>query len=313
MSEPGPASSGPASQGFSSGFVTIVGRPNVGKSTLVNQLVGTKVAITSAKPQTTRTTIRGVRTTASTQIVFLDTPGLHKPRTALGERTNERARASLDEVDVICVVIDATEAIGRGDGFVSELAHAAASPAVLVVNKIDAVNKGAIASQLARAAAELGEFEAYVPLSARTGEGIDALLSELEPRLPEGPRYYPEGVVTDQAELFLAAELLREQLLRVTRDEVPHSITVEVEPIDDLDDGRSHPEDVLRLRAVVRVERDSQKGIVIGREGAVLRDAATAARQELEALLGTRVYLETTVRVDRDWQRRPHALDRLGY
>ncbi|MBM3671290.1 MAG: GTPase Era [Actinobacteria bacterium] len=308
-----PGSQGPAAEGFRSGFVTIVGRPNVGKSTLVNQLVGTKVAITSAKPQTTRTTIRGVRTTSSSQIVFLDTPGLHKPRTALGERTNERARASLDEVDAICVVIDASEPIGRGDGFVCELAHAAASPVVLVVNKIDAANKAAIASHLASAAAELGDFDAFVPVSARTGEGVAALLSELEPRLPEGPQYYPEGVVTDQPELFIAAELLREQLLRVTRDEVPHSITVEVEPIDDLDDDRRHPDDVLRLRAVVRVERDSQKGIVIGRDGSVLKDAATAARHELEALLGTRVFLETAVRVDRDWQRRPHALDRLGY
>ena len=299
--------------GFRSGFVTVVGRPNVGKSTLVNQLVGTLVAITSAKPQTTRTTIRGVRTTPTTQLVLLDTPGLHKPRTALGERTNERARASLDEVDVICVVVDATEPIGLGDGFVSELAHAAATPTVLVVNKIDAASKSAVGGHLGVAAAQLGEFDAYVPLSARTGDGIDALVAELESRLPEGPHYYPDGVVTDQPELFLAGELLREQLLRVTRDEVPHSITVEVEPIDDADDGRQHPADVLRLRAVVRVERDSQKGIVIGHEGAVLRDAATAARLELETLLGARVYLETAVRVDRDWQRRPHALDRLGY
>ncbi|MEX0664771.1 MAG: GTPase Era [Acidimicrobiia bacterium] len=301
------------SLGFRSGFVTVVGRPNVGKSTLVNQLVGSKVAITSSRPQTTRTTIRGVRNTPAHQLVLLDTPGLHRPRTALGERTNERARATLGEVDVICVVIEATEPIGRGDRFVSELAQEATTPAVLVVNKVDAAPKAEVAEHLALAAEKLGDFEAYVPVSALTGDGVDVLAAELESRLPEGPRYYPEGMITDQPELFLAAELLREQLLRVTHDEVPHSITVEVEPLDDDGDDRHHPDDVLRLHAIVRVERDSQKGIVIGRGGALLKEAATAARRELETLLGTRVYLETTVRVERDWQRRPHLLDRLGY
>jgi GTP-binding protein Era len=303
----------PPARGFRSGFVTVIGRPNVGKSTLVNQLVGSKVAITSSKPQTTRTTIRGVRTTPTHQLVLLDTPGLHRPRTALGERTNERARATLGEVDVICVVVDATEAIGRGDRFVSELALEASTPSVLVVNKVDAVRKAAVAEHLARSAEQLGGFDAYFPVSARTGDGVDVLAADLETRLPEGPRFYPEGMVTDQPELFIAAELLREQLLRVTHDEVPHSITVEVEPLDDDGDDRRHPGDVLRLQATVRVERDSQKGIVIGRGGSLLKQAATAARGELETLLGTRVYLETTVRVERDWQRRAHALDRLGY
>jgi GTP-binding protein Era len=297
--------------GFRSGFVTVVGRPNVGKSTLVNRLVGTKVVITSPQPQTTRTTVRGVRNTRTSQLVLLDTPGLHRPRTALGERTNERARATLDEVDVICLVIDATGDVGRGDEFVSELVRGVDTPGVLVVNKIDAASKAAVAEHLAAAVERLGDFEAYVPVSARTGDGVDVLARELEGRLPKGPRYYPEGVVTDQPELFLAAELLREQLLMRTRDEVPHSITIEVEELED--DGGNHPEDVLRLRAIVRVERESQKGIVIGRGGTVLKDAGTAARRELEALLGVRVYLETKVRVERDWQRRPQALDRLGY
>lgn len=298
--------------GFRSGFVTVVGRPNVGKSTLVNRLVGTKVVITSPKPQTTRTTVRGVRNTPTCQLVLLDTPGLHRPRTALGERTNERARATLDEVDVICLVIDATGEVGKGDEFVSELVREVDTPGLLVVNKIDAVSKAVVASHLAAAAQQLGDFEAYVPVSARTGEGVDVLARELEGRLPKGPRYYPEGVVTDQPELFLAAELLREQLLLRTHDEVPHSITIEVEELED-DEGVIHPDDVLRLRAIVRVERESQKGIVIGRGGAMLKDAGTAARRELEALLGVRVYLQTTVRVERDWQRRPQALDRLGY
>jgi GTPase len=309
---------------FRSGFVTLVGRPNVGKSTLVNRIVGAKVAIVSDRPQTTRSQIRGVRTTPDNQIVLLDTPGIHKPRTLLGERTNERALATLAEVDVVSLLVEASTPIGRGDRFIAELVQQVETPKILVVNKIDLTDRRAVAEHLAVAAAELGEFDAYVPLSARTGNGVDALVGELEARLPEGPRYYPEGVTTDQPEMFLAAELLREQLLRMARDELPHAITViaeEIEPDDD--EGRAGEVDegdkaddrdgVLRIRARILVERESQKGIVIGRGGAVLKEAGTRARQELEALLGTRVYLETRVAVERDWQRRAHALDRLGY
>jgi GTPase len=295
--------------GFRSGFVSIVGRPNVGKSTLVNRLVGTKVAIVSDRPQTTRTQIRGVRTTPASQIVLLDTPGVHKPRTMLGERTNERARSTLSEVDVVCVVLEANAPIGRGDAFVADLVREVDTPSILVLNKIDASGRAGVADHLARAT-ELGDFDAYVPLSARTGANVGALVDELEARLPAGPVYYPEGVVTDQPETFLAAELLREKLLRIARDELPHSITVVVEEIEP--DPAADPDDVLRLRARVLVERDSQKGMVIGRRGAVLKEAGTQARQELEALLGTRVYLETVVKVERDWQRRAHSLDRLG-
>ena len=297
---------------FRSGFVTVVGRPNVGKSTLVNRVVGSKVAITSKQPQTTRTNVRGVLTTPTSQLVLLDTPGLHRPRTALGERTNERARTTLAEVDVICMVVEANAPIGRGDAFIADLVRGAETPRVLVVNKVDAASKTDTVVHLAEATERLGEFDAYFPLSARTGDGVDVLVHDLEARLPAGPRYYPEGVVSDQPELFLAAELLREQLLAVTRDEVPHSITVDVEELEDDVDAR-HPADVLRLQATIRVERDSQKGIVIGRGGSVLKQAASAARRELEGLLGVRVYLETTVRVEPDWQRRPHVLDRLGY
>ena len=297
--------------GLRSGFATLVGRPNVGKSTLVNCLVGTKVAITSSRPQTTRTTIRGVRTTPTSQLVLLDTPGLHRPRTALGERTNERARITLGEVDAVLMLVDATGPVGRGDRFVADLVCRVDTPRVLVVNKVDVASKGQVAERLSQAAEFLGSFDAYVPLSARTGEGVDVLVAELEARLPEGPMYYPQGVVSDQPETFLASELMREQLLHVTRDELPHSITVSVEELED--DDVVHPDDVLRLRAVIRVERDSQKGIVIGRGGRVLKEAASAARRELEALLGARVYLETVVRVERDWQRRPQALDRLGF
>jgi GTPase len=301
-------------EGFRSGFVTLVGRPNVGKSTLLNQLVGSKVAIVSDRPQTTRTAIRGVSTTPDDQIVFVDTPGIHKPRTPLGERTNQRAVATLGEVDVICLLVEADAPIGAGDRFVAGLVQQVPTPKLLVVNKIDRAAKPAIAEHLAIAARDLGDFDAYVPLSARTGDGIPALLGEIERRLPEGPRYYPEGTVTDQPETFVAAELVREQLLAVAHDELPHSITVSVEELDDIEPaGDDSGDGILRLRADISVERDSQKGIVIGRGGRVLKDAGTAARQELEALLGVRVYLETRVRVERDWQRRAHALDRLGY
>jgi GTP-binding protein Era len=301
---------------FRSGFVTLVGRPNVGKSTLLNKLVGSKVAIVSERPQTTRTAIRGVRTTTADQIVFVDTPGIHKPRTPLGERTNERAVATLGEVDVVCLLVEADAPIGAGDRFVAGLVQQVQTPKFLVVNKIDRAGKPAIVEHLATSARDLGDFDAYLPLSARTGDGIAALLGEIESRLPEGPRYYPEGTLTDQPETFVAAELVREKLLAVARDELPHSISVSVEEIEDIPDADSDaddPDSILRLRADISVERDSQKGIVIGRGGRVLKDAGTAARQELEALLGVRVYLETRVRVERDWQRRPHALDRLGY
>ncbi len=297
---------------FRSGFATLVGRPNVGKSTLVNALVGAKVTITSPRPQTTRTTVRGVRDTPTSQLVLLDTPGLHRPRTELGARTNAHAHAALADVDVIGLVVEASAPIGPGDRYIADAVHAVDTPAVLVLNKTDAASPAQIAAHLADAQERLGDFAAYIPCSARTRDHIPVLAAELEAHLDAGPRYYPEGTVTDQPETFLAAELVREQLLAVARDELPHSIAVTVEELEpDPDDPAAAP-DVLRLAVDIRVERDSQKGIVIGRRGATLEAAVTAARQELEALLGTRVYLRSRVRVDRDWQRRPDALDRLG-
>ncbi len=301
-----------------SGFVSLVGRPNVGKSTLVNRLVGAKVSIVSNRPQTTRTQIRGVRTTSDSQIVLLDTPGIHRPRTLLGERCNARSTETLAEVDVVCLVIEADAPIGPGDRFIAGLVRDVSTPRLLVVNKVDAATREDVVDHLARATAELGEFDAYVPLSARTGDGVDALVAELESRLPEGPVYYPDGVVSDQPETALVAELVREKLLAIARDELPHSIVVTAEPLEDDDIEQAEGEDtrergeVLRYGVVVRVERDSQKGIVIGKGGSVIRDAGTKARKELETLLGARVYLETKVKVDPDWQRRAHALDRLG-
>jgi GTP-binding protein Era len=294
---------------FRSGFVSLVGRPNVGKSTLLNRMVGRKVSIVSDRPQTTRTQVRGVRTTADTQIVFLDTPGIHKPKTLLGERANERALTTLGEVDVVCFLIEAQAGIGPGDRFVAARLAEIETPVVLAVNKVDVATRDQIVDHLARASGELGDFSAYVPLSARAGDGVDALLGELEQRLPEGPHFYPDGVVSDQPESFIAAELVREQLLAVARDELPHSIAVTAEEIEERETSDGP---LLAVRVVVRVERESQKGIVIGRGGSVLKAAGTAARHELEALLGTRVHLETRVKVDADWQRRPGALDRLG-
>lgn len=291
---------------FRSGFVSLVGRPNVGKSTLCNRLVGAKVAITSSKPQTTRHRIRGVRTTDTSQLVLVDTPGLHRPRTLLGERCNRQSLATLAEVDATCVIVEADAPIGAGDRFVASAVAGAGSPVVVVVNKTDRARPAGIARQLATAAELVPDAVAFVPTSARTGDGVAALAAELEDLLPEGPRYFPEGTVTDQPEAVLIAELLREQLLVGARDELPHSITVTVDEMEDRGD-------LLVVRAVVFVERPSQRGIVIGRGGEGLRRAGTAARRQIEALLGTHVHLETVVRVEADWQRRAHALDRLGF
>jgi GTP-binding protein Era len=297
---------------FRSGFVTLVGRPNVGKSTLLNRLVGQKVSIVSDRPQTTRNQIRGVLALPDGQVVFIDTPGIHKPRTELGRRLNQRSLDTLSAVDVACFLIEANRPIGAGDQFIARVLADLPTPVILVVNKVDATGRGEVAAHLAQAAEGLGDFAAYVPLSALTGDGTEALVAEIAARLPEGPRYYPDDVVTDQPDTLLAAELLREKLLAVAREELPHSLAVTVEEIEERPDSGDRPP-LLAVRAIVRVERDSQKGIVIGRGGAVIKEAGTAARKELEALLGARVHLETHVKVDKDWQRRPEALDRLGY
>jgi GTP-binding protein Era len=277
-----------------SGFVTLVGRPNVGKSTLVNQIVGTKVAITSDKPQTTRTRIMGVLTRPGAQIVFVDTPGIHKPRTLLGERLNATATDATSGVDVVCLVVDATAPIGPGDRFVAERVP---SDAVIVVNKTDAASPDEVLQQLAKAAEQL-DRSAYFPVSAVTGAGVDALLDEIVSRLPDGPAWYPLDTVTDVPEAFWVAELVREQLLAVTNDEVPHSIACRVVEWE-------WP----RIRVEILVERDSQKGIVIGRKGSVLKQVGIAVREQLPE----GAFLELFVKVDKDWQRRSQALDRLGF
>ena len=276
-----------------SGFVTLVGRPNVGKSTLVNRIVGTKVSIVSDKPQTTRTQVRGVLNRADAQAVIVDTPGVHRPRTALGERLNQTANAAASEVDVVVVVLDATAPFGPGDRFV---AGRSGRDAVVAVSKIDIASPAQVLSQLA-AAGQL-ELAAYFPVSGVTGEGVDELVEALIERLPEGPRYFPRDMVTDVPEAFWIAELVREQLLAIVRDELPHSIACRVTEYE-------WP----RIRCEVLVERESQKGIVIGAGGSVLKDAGTAVRRQLPA----GAHLELVVKVDKDWQSRPRALERLGY
>jgi GTP-binding protein Era len=287
-----------------SGFVAVVGRPNVGKSSLVNALVGDKVAITSPRPQTTRNTIRGILDADDLQIVLVDTPGLHRPRTALGERLNRLVEGSLAESDAVVLVLDATQRIGPGDRLIAGRLTEAGTPVVVVVNKVDIATKGAVTEQLAEAA-EWG-FAAYVPLSALRGENLGPLVTELRGLLTEGPAFFPPGTRTDQPEEFLIGELIREKFLARLRDELPHSLAVDLAEIVTQENG------VVRVSARLIVERDSQKGIVIGKEGSLLQEAGTEARSEIEALLGAQVFLDLRVRVEKDWQRRPQMIKRLG-
>jgi GTP-binding protein Era len=291
---------------FRSGIVAIVGRPNVGKSTLMNALVGQKIAIVSDKPQTTRRDIRAIATYDAAQIVYTDTPGFHKPRTLLGARLNDLVGDAVDGVDVVVQVVDGAAGVGRGDAYVYEQKVApAGAPAICVVNKLDAVRGHAEVPQLARAA-ELGAFAEVVPVSAATGAGVDTLRALLVARLPEGPPLYPPDDVTDQSLETRLTELIREQALRRTRDEVPHSIAVEIDETEQ-EDG------LTRIHASLVVERDSQKGIVIGKGGATLKAIGTDARAEIEQLLGTQVFLDLRVTVLKEWQRDPRALQRLGF
>jgi GTP-binding protein Era len=277
-----------------SGFATLVGRPNVGKSTLLNRILNQKVSITSPVAQTTRNQVRGVMTRPDVQVVFVDTPGIHKPRTLLGTRLNDTAEDAMGGVDLTIFVVDATAPVGRGDRFVAAMVGA---ETVCVVNKADAVPRRAVLDQLRRVAA-LAEFLEFFPVSAKTGEGVEALVEAIVARMPEGPLLYPEDMVTDVPEAFWVAELVREQLLAVTHDEVPHSIACRVTEWD-------WP----HIRCEILVERDSQKGIVIGHGGEVLKQVGTRARAQLPE----GAFLDLFVKVDRNWQSRPRALERLGY
>lgn len=291
---------------FRSGFVAIVGRPNVGKSTLMNHLIGQKVAIMSDKPQTTRNKIHGVYTTEQVQIVFLDTPGIHKPTSKLGDFMNRSADSALNEVDAILFLTDVSERLGGGDRYIIEKLKRTDTPVFLVLNKIDKVHPEELLPVIAQYR-ELHDFEEIIPISALHGNNVSALLEQLIRRLPEGPMYYPPDQVTDHPEQFVCAELIREKIIHLTREEVPHSIAVTIEDMRVQDNG------VVYIGAVIFVERDSQKGIIIGKHGAMLREVGTAARREIEALLGSRIYLELWVKVKKDWRNQERVLRDFGF
>ena len=293
-----------------SGFACFVGRPNTGKSTLTNALVGTKVAITSSKPQTTRHAIRGIVQRDDAQLILVDTPGLHRPRTLLGKRLNDIVRATWSEVDVVGFCVPANEKIGPGDRYIADELKKIArhTPVVGVVTKTDLVSRERIAEQLV-ALQNVGEFADLVPVSAVDGFQVAELADLLVTRLPEGPQLYPDGELTDEPEATLIAELVREAALEGVRDELPHSIAVTVEDIL----PREGRDDMLDIYARIYVERPSQKGIVLGHKGERLREVGTAARRQIEALLGSRVYLNLHVKVAKDWQRDPKQLRRLGF
>lgn len=292
--------------GFRSGFVAVVGRPNVGKSTLVNALVGGKVSITSDKPQTTRSAVRGILNAPNVQVVLVDTPGYHKPKTLLGSRLNDLVRSAWSDVDLALFVVDGASGVGRGDQRVAKDLRNADRPTLSVVNKTDSMKPHEIAAALSATSA-MGDFDEFIPLSAKTGDGVDLLRELIVARMPEGPMYYPEGTNTDQPPPTFVAEMVREKLLARTHDELPHSIAVMTEDYEERDDG------LLEVRATIFVERDSQKGIVIGKGGATLKAAGTEAREEIELLFGRKVFLDLRVKVEQDWQRRAHALERLGF
>ena len=297
---------------FRSGFVCFVGRPNTGKSTLTNALVGAKVAITSDRSQTTRHTIRGIVHRDTFQIVLVDTPGLHRPRTLLGKRLNDLVRDTYSEVDVIGLCIPADEEIGPGDRWIVEQIRAVApnTTFVVVVTKIDKVSKAQVAQQLAAVSELVGDTAVdIVPVSATTGEQMDVLVDVLAAKLPPGPAFYPDGELTDEPEEVLMAELIREAALEGVHDELPHSLAVVIDEVT----PRPDRDDLVDVHAVLYVERDSQKGIVIGKGGARLREVGTAARTQIEKLLGTKIYLDLRVKVAKNWQRDPKQLGRLGF
>jgi GTP-binding protein Era len=302
-------------QEFRAGFACLVGRPNAGKSTLTNALVGQKVAITSSKPQTTRHTIRGVATSETAQLILVDTPGLHKPRTLLGQRLNDLVRETLLEVDAIGFCLPADERIGPGDTYIAreltELQRAKRRPVVAIATKSDKVDKKRLAEHLI-AIDQLGDWAAIVPCSAVRGDQVSEVAAVLSSYLPVSPMLYPEGVLTDEPEIVMIAELVREAALEGLDDEMPHSLAVVVDEMVPRE-GRPESSPLLDVRVNVFVERSSQKAIIIGKGGARLREVGTTARASIEALLGQRIYLDLHVKVAKDWQRDPKQLQRLGF
>ena len=309
MRENEQVSDSPPAPAFRSGFACLAGRPNVGKSTLTNALVGAKVAITSDRPQTTRRAIRGIVHRPDAQLILVDTPGLHKPRTLLGERLDSLVRSTLTEVDVIGFCIPATDPVGPGDRFFArELDNVKKTPVVVIVTKCDQAPPERVAERLLEVS-DLGDWADVVPVSAVTGFQLDVLAGVLVSHLPEGIALYPDGELTDEPEQIMVAELIREAALDGVRDELPHSIAVVVEEMG----PRPGRDDLTDVHAELYVERPTQKAIVIGAGGVRLKQVGTRARQQIEALLGTRVYLDLHVKIAKDWQRNPKQLRRLGF
>lgn len=291
---------------FKSGFVALVGRPNVGKSTLMNQVLGQKVAITSDKPQTTRNRIHGVYTSDQGQIIFIDTPGVHKPHHKLGEYMMQVVRSTLSEVDVILFLSDVTQSIGAGERFIMQLLEQVKTPVFLILNKIDQVHPDELLPVIDRYRQHY-DFTEVIPVSALYGNNISTLLQSILQILPEGPMYYPPDQATDHPETFIVAELIREKILLLTREEIPHSVAVVIEEMTRREEG------VVYVHAVIYTERASQKGILIGKQGHMLKKVGQMARQEIEALFGSKVFLDLWVKVKEDWRNRDLMLKNFGY
>ncbi|WP_338551961.1 GTPase Era [Paenibacillus sp. KS-LC4] len=291
---------------FRSGFVAIIGRPNVGKSTLMNHLIGQKIAIMSDKPQTTRNKIHGVYTKDNTQIVFLDTPGIHKPQSKLGDYMMKTAQSALQEVEAALFLVDVADGIGGGDRFIIEQLKKVKTPIFLVLNKIDKIEPEQLLPIITQYK-DLHDFAEIIPISALQGNNVATLMDQLVRYLPEGPQYYPADQITDHPEQFVVTELVREKILHMTREEIPHSIAVAIEDMKVQENG------VVYIGCVIYVERDSQKGIIIGKKGALLKEVGKQARRDIEALLGSRTFLELWVKVKKDWRNQERVLKDLGF
>lgn len=293
-------------KGYKSGFVSIIGRPNVGKSTFLNRIIGQKIAIMSDKPQTTRNKIQGVYTENDAQVIFIDTPGIHKPKHKLGDFMVKMAQTTLKEVDIVLFMVNAVEEFGRGEEFIIEKLKETKQPVFLVINKIDQLHPEQLL-ELIDQYRKLHEFAEIVPISALDGNNVDALIGTIKKYLPEGPQYYPENQVTDHPERFIIAELIREKVLHLTREEVPHSVAVVIDAIQKREGGAVY------INATIVVERASQKGIIIGKQGKMLKEVGKRARFDIEALLGSKVFLEVWVKVQKDWRNKMSQLRDLGF
>lgn len=294
-------------QAYKSGFISIIGRPNVGKSTFLNRVIGQKIAIMSDKPQTTRNKVQGVLTENNAQMIFIDTPGIHKPKHKLGDFMVKSAINALREVDVILFMVNAVEGIGRGDEYIIEKLEGIKTPIFLVVNKIDEVHPDELLPLIEKYKEKL-DFKAIVPISALQGNNIETLLAAIKKELPEGPQYYPADQVTDHPERFIISELIREKALHLTREEVPHSIAVVIDSI-----KKMEGKETVHVMATIIVERSSQKGIIIGKQGSMLKEIGQRAREDIELLLGSKVYLELWVKVQKDWRNKASVLRDYGF